>query len=253
MGSKGAKVLAQKLSIKRVFPDRKYRHKPSHMVVNWGSSLIPTWKNDNNLILNSPVNILKAVNKISTFTILKENGVPTPMWTTDFDEAKDMLAEGKTVVCRETVTGTCGVGITIVSPEDFDRDGLPMVKLYTEFIPKAREYRVHVFCGEVIFLQQKKRRRVEGDSPDGKIKNSSNWWVFCHGDVTEPTCGVEKLYAESIKAISSLGLDFGAVDIMVKRDNVYILEVNTACGLEGTTIEKYEQAIIKKYNDFRTT
>lgn len=125
------------------------------------------------------------------------------MWTTDFDEAKDMLADGKTVVCRETVTGTCGQGITIVSPEDFERDGLPMVKLYTEFIPKAREYRVHVFCGDVIFPKQKKRRKVEGkDSPDGKIKNSASGWVFCHNEITEPTCGKEKLFSESIKAIS---------------------------------------------------
>jgi D-alanine-D-alanine ligase-like ATP-grasp enzyme len=36
-------------------------------------------------------------------------------------------------------------------------------------------------------------------------------------------------------------LDFGAVDVIwnEKEDKYYVLEVNTACGLEGTTLDKY--------------
>ena len=41
-------------------------------------------------------------------------------------------------------------------------------------------------------------------------------------------------------AVEALGLDFGAVDIILGKNGIwYVLEVNTACGLEGTTLEKY--------------
>jgi D-alanine-D-alanine ligase-like ATP-grasp enzyme len=42
-------------------------------------------------------------------------------------------------------------------------------------------------------------------------------------------------------AIKSLGLDFGAIDMIYneRRNQYYVLEVNTACGLTGTTLDKY--------------
>jgi glutathione synthase/RimK-type ligase-like ATP-grasp enzyme len=52
---------------------------------------------------------------------------------------------------------------------------------------------------------------------------------------------------ESIKAVKALGLDFGAVDIATIKgtdgQECCIYEVNTACGMQGTTLEKYTQAI----------
>ena len=48
-------------------------------------------------------------------------------------------------------------------------------------------------------------------------------------------------------AIKALGLDFGAVDIIYNEaeDQHYVLEVNTAPGLEGTTLQKYTEAILE--------
>jgi D-alanine-D-alanine ligase-like ATP-grasp enzyme len=42
-------------------------------------------------------------------------------------------------------------------------------------------------------------------------------------------------------AVNHLGLDFGAVDMIynAKRNTYYVLEVNTACGLAGETLNKY--------------
>jgi len=46
---------------------------------------------------------------------------------------------------------------------------------------------------------------------------------------------------EGLASVMALGLDFGAVDIVYnENDNkAYVLEINTAPGLSGTTLEKY--------------
>jgi D-alanine-D-alanine ligase-like ATP-grasp enzyme len=47
----------------------------------------------------------------------------------------------------------------------------------------------------------------------------------------------------SVEAVAALGLDFGAVDIIEdKEGNFYVLEINTAPGLEGHTVTSYAKA-----------
>jgi glutathione synthase/RimK-type ligase-like ATP-grasp enzyme len=50
-----------------------------------------------------------------------------------------------------------------------------------------------------------------------------------------------------LAAVSALGLDFGAVDIIwnEREDKCYVLEVNTAPGLQGSTLENYANAIME--------
>ena len=49
---------------------------------------------------------------------------------------------------------------------------------------------------------------------------------------------------QSIAAVQHVGLDFGAVDIIYnqREDSSYVLEINTAPGLMGTTGERYAEA-----------
>ncbi|MCS5737426.1 hypothetical protein, partial [Herbiconiux daphne] len=44
-------------------------------------------------------------------------------------------------------------------------------------------------------------------------------------------------------AMAAVGLDYGAVDIITNREEAWVLEVNTAPGMEGVTLEKYTAAI----------
>ena len=67
----------------RVYPDRKYRPRATDKVINWGSSTMPKWKAT---MKNEYFNIPFSTNKINTFTKLKEAGVPTVEWSTDWVE-----------------------------------------------------------------------------------------------------------------------------------------------------------------------
>jgi len=118
---------------------------------------------------------------------------------------------------------------------------LPKAPLYVLYKKKRSEYRVHVFNGQVIDVSEKRKRRGI-DRDDGYIRNLANGWVFCRDGIVEPA----DLRDLAIRAVQALGLNFGACDIIwnERENKCYVLEVNTAPGLEGTTLQRYVDAII---------
>ena len=59
--------------------------------------------------------------------------------------------------------------------------------------------------------------------------------------VAEREKGLEEL---SKKAMEAVGLNFGAIDIVRDMDNnLFVLEINTAPGIEGITVDKFAEAI----------
>lgn len=229
-GSKSAKALAKALGIKRL--KRVGPATREKCVLNWGSSSIERLVVTPNL-LNKPGSIAKAVNKLQSFNALKGR-VSIPDFTEDAVEASRWLAEGVTVVARTKLTGHSGEGIILVEKGQ----ELPRAPLYVKYVPKTDEYRLHVFRDKVFFVQQKKRNKdIPDDKVDWKVRNHGNGFIYAHKDVDVS----EKAKEQAIMAIKTLGIDFGAVDIIYnkKQDRFYVLEVNTACGLEGTTLDKY--------------
>jgi D-alanine-D-alanine ligase-like ATP-grasp enzyme len=99
-----------------------------------------------------------------------------------------------------------------------------------------------VFRGKAIDVQQKKKRREH--EVDYRVRNYENGWVFARAGVTPPAGVVE----QALAAVSALGLDFGAVDIGYneKFNRAVVYEVNTAPGVEGTTLLNYG-AKLKEY------
>ena len=113
--------------------------------------------------------------------------------------------------------------------------------LYTKYVKKKSEFRVHVFDNEVIHVQEK-RRRAGVEDVDNQIRNHDNGWVFCVQNVEAPADVTD----QALRAVRAAGVDFGAVDVIYnqKKNEAYVLEINTAPGLEGTTLEKYADAIL---------
>ena len=160
------------------------------------------------------------------------------------DTAYEWLREGNVgVVDRTQLNGHSGAGIVLVT----DKDGeLPRAPLYVKYVKKVKEFRVHVAFGEVIDVQEKRQR---ADVPDGfnrnfQIRNHHTGWVYCRENIEEP----DGMRGMAITTVKHIGLDFGAVDIIYNRnqDACYVLEVNSAPGLEGTTVTKYAEVFIKQ-------
>ncbi|MDE3022867.1 MAG: hypothetical protein KGI54_13585 [Pseudomonadota bacterium] len=192
--------------------------------------------------------IVRASNKLLAFQELAKNDeINLPAFTDRLDVATEWLASGNTalVVCRRVLSGHSGAGIVLASKVD----ELVQAPLYTQYVKKRKEFRVHVAFGSVIDVQEKRiRKDFEGQS-DKQIRNYHNGWVYCREEIQEPT----DLRQMALASISQLGLDFGAVDIIWNEhsNKSYVLEVNTAPGLEGTTVEKYGNAFLEQMKNER--
>lgn len=168
----------------------------------------------------------------------------TPSFTTSSMEAQLWLNQGYTVVERHVLNGNSGAGIRLVEPGE--GEGINKAPLYVRYVPKKQEYRIHVCGGQAVDIQRKARRRdVEDDAINWKIRNHDNGFIFARneGDVTPPD-----VIVQAVNAVNLLGLAFGAVDVIFndKEQKAYVLEVNTAPGLSGTTLEGY----VARFKDY---
>lgn len=234
-GSKSAKALADAVGgrvLKKV--NSKYRVKPEDLIINWGAADCPF---GGARVANQPDAIKLASNKLTAFQAMKEANVNVPPFYTDraVIPAEDFPVMARTVLC-----GHSGRGIVVCDTPD---DVVP-APLYTKYIKKQDEYRIHCFRkpGEEtsIISVQRKAKRHDADQADFKIRNLANGFVFVRDGVQPPAQVLE----QSKKALESLGLAFGAVDVIWnnKKQEAYVLEVNTAPGLEGQTVEHYAKA-----------
>ena len=234
-GSKSARILAEKLSALLGYKVFRGWPKSNRRNISWGSTL---WKPDTEWV-NDPLKVNDARSKTKTFGIL-EGVCPIPPWTVSKEVATRWLSEGKTVLARSE-TGQAGSGIRVCT----DSNDVPDAAFYSLYIKKKKEFRVHVFNGEVIAVYEK--RRKVGKQADPLVRSHNRGWVFCKQNITEP----DGLRDHAIAAVKALGLDFGGVDIIwnQKQNQCYVLEVNTAPGFSPQTGDAYAAAINHHYAD----
>lgn len=248
--SGGARALADHCGILRATRKQVNKHGNFDVIINWGKSE----RRFEGEYLNSPEAVTVASNKLLAARAFSEAEVPQPGWTTDREEAQGWLEDGP-VVERRLLRASAGRGIRVTSRVELgaqaDEAGAEVPRigqapLYTRYMKKADEYRVHVFRGRVLDIQQKrKRQEVDNDDVDYQIRNAHNGWVYCREDVDCPPTVTEA----AVAAVEALGLDFGAADIGYNRhhDNPFVFEVNTAPGLEGTTLDRYYYAFLEAF------
>ena len=168
--------------------------------------------------------------------------VRLPLWTANRQTAKAwQLRKERTIIIRNQLTGHGGAGIQVVS----SKEDLPEAPLYTRYIPKNDEYRVHVMFGKVVDTQKKARRYdVADEDVDWQIRNYTNGFIYMRENFTWPK-DVEK---QALAAVKTLQLEWGAVDVIWNdhAQKAYVLEVNTAPGLEGQTLKIYAN-VLKGY------
>ncbi len=249
-GSRGAKALATALGGKVLkLTGSSFQKKPDDVVINWGNTMVDAEIGDF-ITFNKLATIKFASNKKNFFELMREKGYDATaneaiiprFWTSKADVPEDAYP----VVCRTVLAGHSGAGIVIAA----SAEELVDAPLYVQYVKKQEEYRVHVGKNSagvdssttdelVIISVQRKARRLE--TPDSEvnwqIRNHSNGFVYVRNNVTPP----ESVLEVSRKALLASGLDFGAVDVIWNeaKERAFVLEINTAPGLEGTTVTDY--------------
>ena len=208
----------------------RYKRRPSDKIVAWGPTL-PSPHVDQQQEAAKKT----ASDKLLAFQAFWEHGISTPEWTTSKETA---IAWNKDYMARTLLRSHSGKGIVMVQAGQEP----PNARLYVQYKKKKHEYRVHVFQSQVIDITQKKKK-VGHENTNTQIRNHANGWVYCRENITVPT-GIENL---ALQACQALRLHSGAVDIIwnEKENKCYVLEINSAPGIEGTTCKKYTNKIIE--------
>ena len=229
--SKSARALARALKGRRVRDLSRVQY--GDTVINWGNSGVPPTMAT---LLNLPSAIGMIANKRIAFDIFRNADIPIPQYATT---KEGVTWKGDTVV-RHKLTGHSGEGIEMVKAGD----ELPDAHLYVQYIRKEQEYRVHVGRRNdettIIAVQRKARRKdVPDEAVNWQVRNHKNGFIFAREGFTVP----DSVLGVCKSALLASGLDFGAVDVIynAKEGKAYVLEINTAPGLEGQTIADYAQ------------
>ncbi len=215
----------------RVWQKGYYKPQRNDFIINLGNTHRPDWWPKSLFILNEHL----VTNKSDQFDLLEGEQVNIPEYTYDKEIAQ---AWNTAVVVRHIVNGSGGRGIEIVERGI----ELPDAPLYTKYVKKSKEYRVHVFAGKVIDIQEKRKKRAWNFPRNTQIRNTNNGYIFCRKDVNAH----ESVSPLAIRAVGALSLDFGAVDIIWNNhlQKAFVLEVNSCPGLAPKTVSLYADAIL---------
>lgn len=195
--------------------------------INWGRDHAATDLNPD---------IRTCTNKREMREMFAENNVPMP---TLYDVgALDFTAHGP--VIGRPDQHSRGRGFWLCNNEEDVKKALRGTRTkqaathFMEYIEAEHELRVHVFMGKSIRISEKHFEGQEG----------------CHKLYTtiKPTVKRKAVRRAAKAAVKALGLDFGAVDVIVdKEGKVYCLEVNSSPGLGGTLPQLYAKCFLEWY------
>lgn len=203
-------------------------------LIRWGSRTFPA-VDIHGTVLNRAAAIERASQKLESLTLLKDAGVPVP----DFDTDPEALVEraGYPILGRRLQHARATDVVLCLQRRDFRRQPRDY---YVAYIPTNREYRLHVAGDEVI--------RVQGKFLD--VSQDYKPWVrnYATGHrFRAPRLRVHRTRLDAaVQAVNALGLNFGAVDLIVADDGShYVLEVNTSPSCSPITGAAYCNAFAR--------
>lgn len=168
------------------------------------------------------------LSKIQQSVLFLENDVPTP-------KTFQTILQWERAGCPELVVkrdiGQMGIGITRTTHPRFYHD-----KLYQIFIDKDREFRAMMVGNIAAFFHEKM-----------PPQDQNFRWNFHRGAewtrIPEERGLRGKLKTVGYKALKALDYDFAAVDIIVKGDELYVLECNSRPEFGRINAEHFVRAL----------
>lgn len=194
--------------------------------------------------------IKTASNKLKSRKKFEENFIPTPKTYSKNDLRSVNFEDLNYPLVLRDIKHHGGQNVRIINDEYEMEDSYYSTNekvYYSEFYPKTKEYRVHIASGKAIIVAEKV---VEEEKQDNVIWNLGDEGV-CEEFKTlrwSEYREVEQVIKTASLACKSVGLDYGAVDVVAypndRQDElppVAVLEVNTAPRLEEYGISRYVQ------------
>lgn len=117
--------------------------------------------------------------------------------------------------------------------------------IFEEYLNYVREYRLHVTENGCFYTC---RKMMKTDTPEDMryFKNDQNCvWIMDTNPAFDKPSNWKNIEAECVKALKSIGLDFGACDVRVqsgkdhKTPKFFIVEINSAPSFGTETLKKY--------------
>jgi hypothetical protein len=217
LGSKSLKLLAEGLSTKlgyKVFRSKAPR--PNRENITYG----------------------ECKDKLFQYEWFAAHDLPALSFTTSIEKCNEWLKEGQTVFARTLTRASEGKGIVVLEGTEIPLVSAPVYTLYRK---KKKEFRVHVYQDQVVCVLEKRKRKGFEGTVETKIRNTANGYVFCSQDVVEPP-GIRELALKASKVTNSMfkGVDIGFNE---KLNELFVIEVNSAPGIQGSNVAKYIEAI----------
>ncbi|HEY6950635.1 MAG TPA: hypothetical protein VI146_08510, partial [Nitrososphaeraceae archaeon] len=195
-------------------------------------------------VLNKKEAIILAANKLDSMLKLQADNilVPKSLLLSQLSELtiKEVINKGlRYPVLARTPHHSKGRDILLcLQNKDLVRAVRWGKTFLVEYISTDREYRVHVFKDEIIRVSQKILMSRDDYLP--YMRNVDHNHSF--GNPKKQLTAEQKAIA--IKAVKSLGLDFGAVDLIVGDDGgTYVLEINTGPSLIEIGVDIYKKKV----------
>lgn len=184
-----------------------------------------------------------GVDKLTQYRWFKDNNIPALEFTTDMLEVEASIKQGELWFGRKLLNASCGTGIVVME----DACHLIPCPVYTKYKKKKREFRVHVLTHpdngskQVVSITEKRKRKEFEGERNTKIRNLANGYVFCQEveNVPEGLCALA-ISASCVSESSFAGVDIGYNE---KTNSLFVIEVNSAPGIEGTNLTKYVEGI----------
>jgi len=214
---------------------------PIDILIRWGSS-VGVGKAPRIRTINRKEAVALAADKFASLETMRKAGVVVPKVLRLNELAHNTIAEVlkkglKLPVLARTAHHTRGRDILLCLQNRDLRRAIRWGKQFlVEYIPTDREYRVHVFGESIIRTSQKVLMSKDEYLPYMRNDDHNHTFRNPRQNLTNAQNTV------AINAVRALGLDFGAVDLIISDDgNAYVLEVNTGPSLIDNGLDIYEE------------
>jgi glutathione synthase/RimK-type ligase-like ATP-grasp enzyme len=193
-------------------------------------------------IYNKSKSIDLASNKYLARLKMQENNIPIPKTSLSYRDFFDLDSNSYKIVIARPFKHSKGKDFHILkNNQEYNHFTLtPSNYYYSELYNKQREVRVHIAHGKILSIQEKPL--VEGIIQANQAITHESWRVIPWGEYEKDICYI------ACKAVQSIGLDCGAVDLMIDRRNnlmpLCVCEINTCPSLDSSP---YDQKRYSKY------